>query len=113
MYYFLICFVVGVFLDNNLINCGNSSFVTAFLCSICGKGFKNPTNLRTHVKRHTPTKPVACPKCPKRFFDKHGLKKHIEVHDDAQFVCDICGSVMRSKASYNEHKSNSKIHYSN
>lgn len=58
-----------------------------------------------HIQRHTSAKSVACPKCPKRFFDKHGLKSHMQVHDDAQFVCDICGSVMRSKASYMEHKS--------
>lgn len=56
------------------------------------------------MSRHTPTKPVACPQCPRRFFDKNGLKKHLEVHIEADYVCDICGSVMRSKASYYEHK---------
>lgn len=75
----------------------------SFLCATCGKSFNNVTNWKLHVNRHTPTKPIACDKCPKRFFDKHGLKKHMEVHVEAEFICDICGSVMRSKASYSEH----------
>lgn len=79
----------------------------SFLCATCGKNFNNVTNWRLHVNRHTPTKPVACPQCPKRFFDKHGLKKHEEIHAEQQFICDICGSVMRSKASYSEHMSKS------
>lgn len=63
------------------------------------------------MNRHTPTKPVCCPKCPKRFFDKHGLKKHEEVHEEKTFICDICGSVMRSKASYSDHKRKSNIFF--
>lgn len=79
-------------------------FLSEFLCATCGKSFKNPTHLRAHINRHTLTKSIDCPKCPKRFFDKYGLKKHLDIHNDSQFVCDICGSVMRTRASYTEHK---------
>lgn len=61
------------------------------------------TTLRAHAKRHELTRSIMCSLCPKSFIDKYALKKHLEVHEDATYVCNVCGAVMRSKGSLNEH----------
>lgn len=77
----------------------------AHLCSTCGKGFKTMGTLRSHTIRHSENKPVACSKCPRRFFSKADLRKHMDVHTDRKYVCCLCGSVLSSKRSLDEHTS--------
>lgn len=52
------------------------------------------------------SKQVACSKCPKRFFSNADLRKHMDVHNDSKYVCNICGSTLSSKRSLEEHTSN-------
>lgn len=77
----------------------------AHLCSTCGMGFKTMATLRAHTIRHGGYKPVACSKCPKRFFSNADLRKHMDVHSDAKYVCNLCGSILSSKRSLDEHRS--------
>lgn len=61
--------------------------------------------LRSHTIRHSGYKPIACSKCPKRFFSKADLRKHMDVHSDAKYICCLCGSTLNSKRSLDEHTS--------
>lgn len=56
--------------------------------------------------RHSGYKPVACSKCPKRFFSNADLRKHMDVHSDAKYVCNLCDATLSSKRSLDEHRSN-------
>lgn len=91
---FVICF------DNN-----DPIILTAHLCSTCGMGFKTMGTLRSHAIRHSGIKPIACSKCPKRFFSKADLRKHMDVHSDAKYICNVCGATLSSKRSLDEHRS--------
>lgn len=79
--------------------------MTAHLCSTCGMGFKTMGTLRSHTLRHSEVKPIACLKCPKRFFNKSDLRKHMDVHSDAKYICNLCGAILSSKRSLDEHRS--------
>lgn len=79
--------------------------MSAHLCSTCGMGFKTMGTLRSHAIRHSGYKPVACMKCPKRFFSNADLRKHMDVHSDAKYVCNLCGATLSSKRSLDEHRS--------
>lgn len=61
--------------------------------------------LRSHTIRHSGVKPIACPKCPKRFFSNADLRKHMDVHSDAKYICNMCGATLSSKRSLDEHRS--------
>lgn len=68
-------------------------------------GFKTSGTLRSHALRHSEHKPVACSKCPKRFFSNADLRKHMDVHSDTKYVCNLCGATLSSKRSLDEHRS--------
>ena len=72
-----------------------------FLCSHCGKRFKNDKNLKHHLATsHTikldPSNTVAkfvCVVCERSFSEERGLKTHIEiVHEKKRpHLCSACG----------------------
>lgn len=67
-----------------------------FLCDLCGKGFKNPKQLRNHKIIHkvkTIEKMQNCTYCDRTFADKRLLKVHIAgVHEKIKpFCCSYCG----------------------
>lgn len=74
-------------------------------------GFKTMGTLRNHALRHSTFKPIACLKCPRRFYDNADLRKHMDVHSDAKYICDLCGSLLNSKRSLDEHKSKEHVVY--
>jgi KRAB domain-containing zinc finger protein len=49
-------------------------------CDICGKGFSQNYNLRTHIKTHTADKPYKCDVCGKEFSQNSNLHTHIRTH---------------------------------
>lgn len=91
--------------EQMLCHSNSTLYFLAHLCSTCGMGFKTMGTLRSHAIRHSGFKPVACSKCPKRFFSKADLRKHMDVHSDAKYVCNLCGASLSSKRSLDEHRS--------
>lgn len=67
-----------------------------FLCDFCGKGFKNPKQLRNHKIVHK-MKPVElqhqCEVCQRMFSDRRQLRVHMNsVHQKIKpFSCNYCG----------------------
>lgn len=60
--------------------------------SDCGKVFKQSKYLRKHIRlNHLPPRTVfSCHLCPKIFFEKTKLNRHVEGHQEEKFRCGLC-----------------------
>lgn len=71
-----------------------------YLCSICGKGFTQNSNLRQHLMRHNQNKPFKCVKCSANFVSKGELISHNRTHTgDHPFTCEVCNSGFTTSSS--------------
>lgn len=57
-----------------------------FKCVSCNAGFRTSSNLRDHERRKhsTVVRRFACQLCPKRFYDRTKLNRHIDTHTDCK-----------------------------
>ena len=78
------------------------------MCPHCGKMISGTTTLRNHIKSvHTSMKdrPLKCHTCEKRFFDKHTLEEHYNVHTGAKpFKCKYCPAAFGSNGTRRMHE---------
>ena len=77
-------------------------------CPQCGKMVTGTKKLASHIKSvHTSMKdrPHGCETCGKRFFEKHSLEEHYNVHTGAKpFKCKYCPSAFASKGTHAMHQ---------
>ncbi|XP_067870263.1 gastrula zinc finger protein XlCGF49.1-like [Heterodontus francisci] len=63
-----------------------------FTCSVCGKGFTQPSHLHAHQLVHTDDRPFYCSDCEKSFKSKNDLLQHQRAHTgEKPFTCSVCG----------------------
>ncbi|XP_070490842.1 gastrula zinc finger protein XlCGF26.1-like [Chironomus tepperi] len=74
-----------------------------FICSQCGRSFKEKQILKNHERVHLPDEQklkYPCSYCDKKFVNNHCLKIHIaRIHERvAFFFCEICGKGCTTKS---------------
>ena len=63
-----------------------------YVCSICGKEFKEPSSLKKHEMTHSGERPLKCEICEKGFIFALSLKRHKMKHTgELPFKCSTCG----------------------
>ena len=80
-----------------------------FQCEKCGKNFKTPDNLYSHMRTHDEVKKYVCPICGKRStLSCHNLQ-HMKTHtNDRQHICGACGKAFIG--SYDLLRHNRRVH---
>ena len=69
----------------------------AVICPQCGKQYKNPQSLKSHIRHTHSTMSFTCPSCNKVFTKKISLMRHMRMHtENAQFSCEQCGKAFRT-----------------
>ncbi|XP_072163093.1 uncharacterized protein [Diadema setosum] len=76
----------------------------SYKCKFCGKTFRQPSWLKTHVQIHTGEKPFQCKLCPKSFTTKGNRKVHMRSHTgEKAYPCEICPRAFSSRTRFLEH----------
>ncbi|XP_067634645.1 zinc finger protein 93-like [Eurosta solidaginis] len=74
-------------------------------CRICGLGFSQLCNMRSHEQRHNTIKPFTCVKCHKGFYSNTELKTHLRRHNgEKPFICPYCGKGFVTSGLLNMHE---------
>lgn len=72
-----------------------------FYCSFCQRPFSSGSKMDDHVAKHHSSaqslqRSFACPRCPKAFFKRHHLSRHLALHDNPRHACPKCPATLRS-----------------
>ncbi|XP_073537622.1 uncharacterized protein [Phyllobates terribilis] len=79
--------------------------IKPYLCSECGKCFKQKSHLVAHERSHTGEKPFSCSECGKCFTQKSHLVAHERSHTgEKPFSCSECGRCFTEKSSLINHQ---------
>ena len=74
----------------------------SFVCNLCGYSTSHEKYLKQHLRKHT--LPFSCEKCGQTFHLKNELNRHMAIHVDKTFKCNICGEEYSDRRSLLLHK---------
>ncbi|ETN59088.1 hypothetical protein AND_009321 [Anopheles darlingi] len=76
-----------------------------YVCSACGKSFRQKDLLKRHQSTHTEGRPHRCTVCEAAFKTRSTLSKHTKLHDAEvkRFPCTLCDLQFRYKAGLKQH----------
>ena len=77
-------------------------------CDICGVKIKLKRNFEQHYLAHIEAKTFKCPTCGRSFNSKQHLRRHEEIHDNHQYLCNSCGKEFSVKGYYLTHRKKCK-----
>ena len=72
------CQICGKFVTRLSSHMKIHSSEKAFRCELCGKGFKQSSDLTSHIRTHTGSKPYKCDFCQKTFGHSDSHNKTIK-----------------------------------
>ncbi|KAK3610447.1 hypothetical protein CHS0354_016625 [Potamilus streckersoni] len=102
------CFTNPHYLKTHILNM-HTGKPKAYLCDICGTGFKLKGNLLDHVRTvHATFRAFPCKLCGKAFKSKSHLVKHAARHQPVTFPCDECNKVFVEEKFLEKHKKRHK-----
>jgi KRAB domain-containing zinc finger protein len=74
-------------------------------CDLCGYQFSKRNRIKCHMVNIHPNGEFVCVLCREKFSTVHELFKHKRVHiGKSQYKCSDCGSILRRKNCYENHK---------
>lgn len=78
------------------------------ICHVCGKGYKRPSDLNTHLKSHedNATAKFSCPfeGCTKTFLKRTLYHDHMNIHTgQSPYECQSCTAQFKSRYDRNSH----------
>ncbi len=76
-------------------------------CLICNKYFSEQDKLKRHFATHVKEKTYSCPTCKRGFNVISVLHRHMKIHEEREFICEVCGKEFARKDNLKQH---SKIH---
>ena len=70
----------------------------------CGKGFASNGDLAQHIRREDKISLLTCEVCGATALDKTRMRDHMDRHEGAETLCNICGKAFRYRAGLTRHK---------
>ena len=87
---------------------GNMEETPYYTCHICGLNLRFMSAMKNHMRTHSNERPYDCKQCGKTFRHPHNLQSHVQdVHEaEKPYECSLCGEKFRLPTKFKMHMKN-------